>query len=144
MPAAKKPVARDIAYNLAKDKAAYKVVSVLQEQFKSAEKINDDGTVVAPRKLQGRLVIDAVIEAVFQYATPATLEALAADAKAKGGAEKGGKASEYIAAIVGARSVAPANKVSLESANREQLLAQLAALEAKEKPSAKTKDVAAV
>ena len=141
MPTAKKPVARDIPFTLRKDAATHKVVSVLQERFKTPETVKD-GKPVAARKLQGRLLIGAAIDAVFSYASPETLAALAADAKAKGGTDN--KASEYISAIVSARSSAPANKVSLESANREQLLAQLAALEAKEKPGAKTKDVAAV
>ena len=143
MPVAKKPVAKDIAFTLGKDTAPYKVVSVLQEVFKSPETVKD-GKPVAARKLQGRLLIAAVVESVFQYASPTTLEALAADAKTKGGEEKGGKASEYIAAIVGARAAAPTTAVSLESANREQLLAQLAALDAAEKPGAKTKNVAAI
>ena len=142
MPVAKKPILKDIAFTLGKDTASYKVVSLLQEQFKAPEKKTEDGKVIAPRKLQGRLLIGAVVESVFQYASPATLEALAADVKAKGGDDKGGKASEYIAAIVGARAVAPAHKVSLESATREQLQAQLAALDAATKPGAKTKDVA--
>ena len=142
MAVAKKAVLKDIVFTLPKDKPAYKVVSVLQEQFKSPETRKADGTVVAPRKLQGRLVIDAMVEALCVYASPETLDSLAEDVKKKG--EKGGKTSEYIAAIIPARAVAPAPKVGLEEANREQLLAQLAALDAAEKPGAKTKNVAAV
>jgi hypothetical protein len=144
MPVAKKPVLKDIAFTLGKATPSYKVVSVLQEQFKSPATTKDDGTVVAPRKLQGRLVIDAVVEAVFQYASAETLAALADEVKGKGEGDKKGKASEYIAAIVGARAVSPAPKVGLEEATREQLQAQLAALDAATKPGAKTKDVAAL
>jgi hypothetical protein len=81
---AKKPVLKDIVFTLPKDKPAYKVVSVLQEQFKSPETRKADGTVVAPRKAQGRLLIDAVVEAVFQYASAETLAALADEVKGKG------------------------------------------------------------
>jgi len=145
MPTARKPVAKDIAFTLGKDTAAYQVVSVLQEQFKEPEKTNAEGKVVAPRKLQGRLVLGAVLETVLQYASPATLEALANDVKDKGEGEKKGKASEYIAAIVGARSASiPSDTVSLESATPEQLRARLAALEAAQAPGNKTKGVSAL
>jgi hypothetical protein len=144
MPAAKKPVARDIAYNLAKDKAAYKVVSVLQEQFKSPEKVNDDGTVAAPRKAQGRLLIDAMIEALCVYASAETLAALADDVKGKGVGDKKGKASEYIAAIVDAREVAPSTAKPLTAVTDEELDAEIARRAAAKAAGAKTKNVAAV
>lgn len=143
MPVAKKPVLKDIAFTLGKDTAPYKVVSVLQEQFKSPETVKD-GKVIAPRKLQGRLLIGAVVESVFQYASPATLEALAADVKAKGGEEKGGKASEYITAIVGARAVAPSTPKPVTALTDEELDAEIARRAAAKAAGAKTKNVAAV
>ena len=144
MPVAKKPVSRDIAFTLKKDTAPHKVVSVLQEQFKAPEKTNADGTKVKPHKLQGRLFVGAVIEAVFQYASPETLEALAADVKAKGGEKAGGKASEYIAAIVGARAVAPSTPKPVTALTDEELDAEVARRAAAKAAGAKTKNVAAV
>jgi len=144
MAVAKKPVLKDVTFTLGKATDAFKVVTVLQEQFKSPATTKEDGSVVAPRKLQGRLLIDAVVEAVFQHASVETLNALAEDVKNKGTGEKKGKASEYIAAIVGARAVAPATKVSLEEATADQLRARLEALEAAQAPGGKTKGVSAL
>jgi hypothetical protein len=142
MPAAKKPaVVRDIAFTLRKDAAPHKVVSVLQEQFKTPETVKD-GKTVAARKLQGRLVIGAAIDAVFSYASPETLAALAADAKAKGGTDN--KASEYISAIVGAREVAPSTAKPLTAVTDEELDAEIARRAAAKAAGAKTKNVAAV
>ena len=137
-------VAKDIAFELKKGTPAFRVVSVLQEQFKTPPKQNEDGTTTAARKLQGRLLLGAVVEAVFQYASPETLAALADEVKDKGDGDKKGKASEYIAAITAARTAAPASSVSLESASEEQLKARLAAIEAAKKAGGKTKDVAAL
>jgi hypothetical protein len=144
MPAAKKPILKDIAFNLAKDKPAYKVVSVLQEQFKSPETRKADGTVVAPRKLQGRLLIDAVVEAVFQHASAETLDALAEDVKGKGDKDKVGKASEYIAAIVGARVAAPSAPKPVTALTDEELDAEVERRKAARAATAKTKGVAAI
>ena len=144
MAVAKKPVLKDIFFTLPKDKPAFKVVSVLQEQFKSPATTKDDGTVVAPRKLQGRLVIDAVVEAVFQHASAETLAALADEVKSKGEGEKKGKASEYIAAIVGARAVAPSTPKPVTALTDEELEAELARRKAAKEAGAKTKNVAAV
>lgn len=144
MPVANKPILKDIACTLKKDTASYKVVSVLQQQFKAPEKTNADGTKVAPRKLQGRLFVGSVIEVVLQYASPETLEALVADVKAKGGEEKGGKASEYIAAIVGARAVAPSTPKPVTALTDEELEAEIARRAAAKAVGAKTKNVAAV
>jgi hypothetical protein len=141
MPTARKPVAKDIAFTLGKETAPYRVVSVLQERFKEPEKTNAEGKVVAPRKLQGRLLIGAVLEAVLQYASPATLEALANDVKDKGEGEKKGKASEYIAAIASARSVAPSTPSAITSVSDEELKAELARREAAKAAGAKTKNV---
>ena len=144
MAVAKKPVLKDILFPLPKDKPAFKVVSVLQEQFKSPATTKDDGTVVAPRKLQGRLVIDAVVEAVFQHASAETLAALADEVKSKGEGEKKGKASEYIAAIVGARAVAPSTPKPVTALTDEELEAELARRKAAKEAGTKTKNVAAV
>jgi hypothetical protein len=141
---AKKPVLKDIVFTLPKDKPAYKVVSVLQEQFKSPETRKADGTVVAPRKAQGRLLIDAVVEAVFQYASAETLAALADEVKGKGEGDKKGKASEYIAAIVGARAVAPSTPKPVTALTDEELEAEVARRKAAREAGAKTKNVAAV
>ena len=150
MPTTKK----DIAYTLGKDSTPYRVVSVLQEKFKEPGKTNAEGKVLAARKLQGRLLIGAVVESVFQYASPATLDALAKDAKDKG--EKGGRASEYIAAIVGARGAAPTTAVNLETAMAQiaaagatpstikQVLAEIAAVKTDPAPGNKTKGIAAL
>lgn len=144
MPAAKKPILKDITFNLAKDKPAYKVVSVLQEQFKSPATTKEDGTVVAPRKLQGRLLIEAVVDAVFQYASAETLATLADEVKGKGEGDKKGKASEYIAAIVGARAVAPSTPKPVTALTDEELEAEVARRKAAREAGAKTKNVAAV
>ena len=123
MPVAKKPVLKDIAFTLKTGTTPYKVVSVLQEQFKSPEKKNADGTVVAPRKAQGRLLIDAMIEALCVYASAETLAALADDVKDKGVGDKKGKASEYIAAIISARPTATSSSsggVDVKKMNAEQ------------------------
>ena len=144
MAVAKKPVLKDIVFTLPKDKPAYKVVSVLQEQFKSPETRKADGTVVAPRKAQGRLLIDAVVEAVFQYASAETLAALADEVKGKGEGDKKGKASEYIAAIVGARAVAPSTPKPVTALTDEELEAEVARRKAAREAGAKTKNVAAV
>jgi hypothetical protein len=141
---AKKPVLKDIVFTLPKDKPAYKVVSVLQEQFKSPETRKADGTVVAPRKAQGRLLIDAVVEAVFQYASAETLAALADEVKGKGEGDKKGKASEYIAAIVGARAVAPSTPKPVTALTDEELEAEVARRKTAREAGAKTKNVAAV
>ena len=144
MAVAKKPVLKDIVFTLPKDKPAYKVVSVLQEQFKSPETRKADGTVVAPRKAQGRLLIDAVVEAVFQYASAETLAALADEVKGKGEGDKKGKASEYIAAIVGARAVAPSTPKPVTALTDEELEAEVARRKTAREAGAKTKNVAAV
>jgi hypothetical protein len=140
MPAAPK----DLEFTLAKNTDSYKVVSVLQEQFKSAEKIDKDGKVTAPRKLQGRLLIGAVVEAVFQHASPETLAALADEVKDKGEGDKKGKASEYIAAIAGARAAAPAAKKSADELSVEELEAIIAKKKAAQAPGGKTKGVQAL
>jgi hypothetical protein len=144
MPAAKKTVLKDIAFTLPKDTAPYKVVSVLQEQFKSPETVKEDGTTVAARKLQGRLLIGALLEAVTQYASPETLSKLAEDCKGKGEGDKKGKASEYIAAITSARAAAPAAAMSAEELSVEELEAIIAKKKAAQAPGGKTKDVAAL
>ena len=143
MPYARKSVAKDIAYTLGKTTASYKVVSVLQEKFKTPE-TTKDGKTTAARKLQGRLVIDAVLETVFQYASPATLEALAADAKDKGEGDKKGKASEFITAIIDARSVSPTTPKSVTDLTDEELEAEIARRAAEKAAGAKTKNVAAL
>lgn len=144
MPVAKKPVLKDIAFTLKTGTTPYKVVSVLQEQFKSPEKKNADGTVVAPRKAQGRLLIDAMIEALCVYASAETLAALADDVKDKGVGDKKGKASEYIAAIVGARAVAPSTPKPVTALTDEELDAEIARRAAAKAAGAKTKNVAAI
>lgn len=144
MPAAKKTVQKDIAFTLPKNTAPYKVVSVLQEQFKTPETVKEDGTTVASRKLQGRLVISALVEAVTQYASPETLERLAEDCKGKGEGDKKGKASEYIAAIITARAAAPATAKSAEELSVEELEALLAQKKAAQAPGGKTKGVQAL
>jgi hypothetical protein len=150
MPAAKKPVLKEIQYILPTGKPAYKVVATLQDRFKSEEKTNADGKVVAPRKLQGRLLIESVVDAVFQYASPETLDALAEDVRSKGDGEKAEKASEYIAAVLSARPVAsePGVAVNYETMTDEQIAeqeARIAAVKAKreeaKKAGSKTKDV---
>ena len=140
----KKPVLKDIAFTLKTGTSPYKVVSALQEQFKSPEKINDDGTVVAPRKAQGRLLIDAMVEALCVYASAETLAALADEVKDKGVGDKKGKASEYIAAIVGAREVAPSTAKPLTAVTDEELDAEIARRAAAKAAGAKTKNVAAI
>ena len=138
MPTTKK----DIAYTLGKDSTPYRVVSVLQEKFKEPGKTNAEGKVLAARKLQGRLLIGAVVESVFQYASPATLDALAKDAKDKG--EKGGRASEYIAAIVGARGAAPSTPKPVTDLTDEELAAEIARRAAAKAASVKMKNVASI
>lgn len=140
MPAA----ATAIEFKLDPKSSAYKVVSVLQEQFKTPAKTKEDGTTTTPKKLQGRLLIGAIVESVLQHASAETLAALSEEVKDKGEGDKKGKASEYIAAIAGARAAAPAASVTLEGATEEQLKARLAALEAAKKAGGKTKDVAAL
>jgi hypothetical protein len=144
MAVAKKPVFKDIPFTLGKATPAFKVVTVLQEQFKSPATTKDDGTVVAPRKLQGRLVIDAMIEALCVYASAESLAALADDVKGKGVGDKKGKASEYIAAIVGARAVAPSTPKPVSALTDEELDAEVARRKAAREAGVKTKNVAAV
>ena len=147
MAAAKRPVLNDINFTLAKGKPTYKVVSVLQDQFRTPAKTKEDGTVGKSVKLQGRLLFDALLEALLLYASAETLSKLADEVKDKGEGDKKGKASEYIAAIFGARSVAPTASgasVSLDNATPEQLRARLEALEAAQAPGSKTKGVAAL
>lgn len=145
MPYARKPVAKDIAFTLSKTTDSYRVVSVLQEMFKTPE-TTKDGKTTAARKLQGRLVIDAVLETVMQYASPATLEALASDAKNKGEGDKKGKASEFITAIIDARSVSvsPTTPKSVNDLTDEELEAEIARRAAAKAASPKMKNVAAI
>ncbi len=134
-------VAKDIAFELKKGTPAYKVVSVLQEQFKTPAKQNEDGTTTAARKLQGRLLIGAVVEAVFEHASAETLAALADEVKDKGDGDKKGKASEYISAIAAARAATPSSKKSVEDMSVEELEAYLAQKKAAQAPGGKTKGV---
>jgi hypothetical protein len=146
-------VAKDVSFDLKKGTPAYRVVSVLQEQFKTPSKQNDDGTTTAARKLQGRLLLGAVIEAVFEHASAETLAALADEVKDKGDGDKKGKASEYIAAITAARAAGPA-KVgtkdydTMSDAELEAEEARIAAAKAKreaaKKPGGKTTGVTAL
>ncbi len=108
--------------------------------FKSPETIKDDGTIVAARKLQGRLLISALLEAVTQYASPETLAKLAEDCKGKGEGDKKGKASEYVAAIASARAA----RKSVEEMSVEEIEEYLAQKKAAQAPGGKTKDVAAL
>lgn len=137
-------VAKDIAFELKKGTPAYKVVSVLQEQFKTPEKKKEDGTTTDARKLQGRLLIGAVVEAVFEHASAETLAALADEVKDKGDGEKKGKASEYLAAIASARAAGTAAKKSVEDMSVEELEAYLAQKKAAQAPGGKTKGVQAL
>ena len=143
MPYARKSVDKDIAFTLGKTTAAYKVVSVLHKQFKTPETVRD-GKTVAARKLQGRLVIDAILGSVLQYASPETLKALAADAKEKGEGEKKGQASEFITAIIGARSVAPSTPKPVTDLTDEDLEAEIARRAVAKAASAKMKNVASI
>jgi hypothetical protein len=137
-------VTKDIAFALKKGTTPFKVVSVLQEQFKTPPSVGEDGKTKEARKPQGRLVVGAVVEAVLEYASPQTLEALADDVKDKGEGEKKGKASEYIRAIFGARAAAPAVKKSADELSVEELEAIIAKKKAAQAPGSKTKDVAPV
>ena len=145
MATSNKPIQKDVTFTLSKDTASYKVVSVLQEQFKSPESTNKDGKVVAPRKLQGRLLIGAIVEAVFQHASPETLKVLAAEIKDIGEGDKKGKASQYVAAIASARpvtgssgTVIDVNKMSAEERARlASALAEVAKLEEQNKRTGK-------
>ena len=127
-------VSKDIRFDLKKGTPAYKVVSVLQEQFKTPEKKKEDGTTTDARKLQGRLLIGAVVEAVFEHASAETLAALADEVKDKGDGEKKGKASEYLAAIASARAAGTAAKKSVEDMSVEELEAYLAQKKAAQAP----------
>jgi hypothetical protein len=146
-------VAKDIRFDLKKGTPAFKVVGVLQEQFKTPEKTKEDGTTTDARKLQGRLLIGAVVEAVFEHASAETLAALADEVKDKGDGEKKGKASEYIAAICAARPVATAKAGTkdydtMSDAELEAEEARIAAAKAKREaaqaPGGKTKGVQAL
>lgn len=149
MPAA----ANDISFELKKGTAAYKVVSVLQEQFKTPAKTKEDGTTTTPKKLQGRLLIGAIVESVLQHASAETLAALSEEVKDKGEGDKKGKASEYIAAIASARPVATAKAgtkdyESMSDAELDAEEARIAAAKAKrevaKKPGGKTTGVQAL
>jgi hypothetical protein len=134
-------VTKDIAFALKKGTTPFKVVSVLQEQFKTPPSVGEDGKTKEARKPQGRLVVGAVVEAVFEYASPQTLEALADDVKDKGEGEKKGKASEYIRSIVGARAATPGAKKSADDMSPEELRALADQKEQAMKPGGKTTGV---
>jgi len=149
MPAA----ATAIEFKLEPKSNAYKVVSVLQEQFKTPAKTKEDGSTTTPKKLQGRLLIGAIVESVLQHASAETLAALSEEVKDKGEGDKKGAASKYIAAIAAARPVATAKAGtkdydSMSDAELDAEEARLAAAKAKreaaKKPGGKTTGVQAL
>ena len=144
MAAAKRAVLNDIKFTLATGKPTYKVVATLQDQFRTPEKTKEDGTISKSVKLQGRLLVDALLEALLLYASAETLASLADEVKNKGEGDKKGKASEYIAAIFAARSVAPTTPKPVTALTDEELDAEVARRKAAREAGAKTKNVSAV
>ena len=135
-------VVKDVTYTLKAGTPAFRTLEALQTQFAVTKK-NNDGKEVTTR-LQGRVLLGAIVEAVLRYASEETLTALAEEAKDLGDDKNKGKATQYLQAVFAARAVKAATVKSVADASIEELEAEIERKKAAMAPGAKTKDVKAL
>jgi hypothetical protein len=131
---------KDIQFTLRAGTEAFKTVEALQKEF-GVEKTRLGKTTIT--KLQGRILLAALLDTVLNKASEKTLDLLAKDASSSTEEATTTKADDYLRAVYKARHAAnPAKKKPVEEMTIEELRKVLAEKESAEKAGNQAKNAA--
>jgi len=133
---------KDIQFTLKAGTPAFKTVEVLQKEF-GVEKTRAGKTTLT--KLQGRIILSALLDTILTRASEDTLVKLAEEVGDEKGEETGSKASDFLLAVHSARQQAnPTSRKSVEDLSIQELRDLLTRLEAAQTAGAQTRNVSKV